>query len=115
MQVTNQLAVGDSGPHGFFHDGHDMSISCTRWPWVPRGTRGLLFHRKESEMPNVKCFHCGKSFALDAELAAAWMQEHQEERPKHYSAQCHFCRRVVKVPLKQIRRYLPAQEDASPQ
>ena len=44
-------------------------------------------------MSNTKCFHCGKSFALDMDLVAAWLEEHKEEHPKHYSAQCHFCRR----------------------
>jgi phage terminase large subunit GpA-like protein len=63
-------------------------------------------------MLNAKCFHCGKSFALDMDLAAAWLEEHKEERPKHYPAQCHFCRRVIKMPVKQLRRYLPAKEDA---
>jgi phage terminase large subunit GpA-like protein len=63
-------------------------------------------------MLNAKCFHCGKSFALDMDLAAAWLEEHKEERPKHYPAQCHFCRRVIKMPVKQLRRYLPAKEEA---
>ena len=60
-------------------------------------------------MLNIKCFHCGKSFALDTEVAASWLEEHKEERPKHYPAQCHFCRRTIKVPVKQIRRQLPVQ------
>ena len=55
-------------------------------------------------MSNTKCFHCGKSFALDMDVVAAWLQEHKEEHPKHYPAQCHFCRRVIKVPIRQIRR-----------
>ena len=58
-------------------------------------------------MQNVKCFRCGKSFALDDGAVAAWLEEHKEERPKHYAAQCHFCRRVIKVPVAQIRRRLP--------
>ena len=61
-------------------------------------------------MLNIKCFRCGKSFALDEQVAASWLQEHKEERPKHYSAQCHFCRRTMKVPVKQIRRRLPQQQ-----
>jgi hypothetical protein len=61
-------------------------------------------------MQNVKCFRCGKSFALDGTVVAKWLEEHKEERPKHYPAQCHFCRRVIKVPVKQIQRSLPAKE-----
>ena len=62
-------------------------------------------------MSNVKCFRCGKSFALDMDAVAAWLEEHKEERPKHYSAQCHFCRRVIKVPIKQLRRQLPTEQE----
>jgi phage terminase large subunit GpA-like protein len=62
-------------------------------------------------MLNVKCFHCGKSFALDTAVAAAWLQEQGEKHPKHYPAQCHFCRRVVKVPVKELLRHLPAAEE----
>jgi phage terminase large subunit GpA-like protein len=62
-------------------------------------------------MFNVKCFHCGKSFAVDEALAAAWLEEHQAERPRYYTAQCHFCRRVIKVPAKQIRHPLPIEQE----
>ena len=62
-------------------------------------------------MLNVKCFHCSRSFAVDLDLAAAWVAEHKEERPKHYPAQCHFCRRIVKVPMRQLQRHLPVEEE----
>jgi hypothetical protein len=45
------------------------------------------------------------------DVVASWLEEHKEERPKHYPAQCHFCRRVIKVPIKQLRRFLPKQEE----
>jgi len=61
-------------------------------------------------MFNVKCFHCGKSFAIDEELAAAWLADHQDEHPRYYMAQCHHCRRVMKVPVTQFRRILPAEQ-----
>ena len=61
-------------------------------------------------MLNIKCFRCGKSFALDEAVAASWLEEHQEEHPKHYPAQCHFCRRTMKVPVKQIQRQIARQQ-----
>jgi phage terminase large subunit GpA-like protein len=60
-------------------------------------------------MLNVKCFHCGKSFALDDNLVAAWLKEHADEHPRHYAAQCHHCRRIIKVPVSQIQRHLPQE------
>jgi phage terminase large subunit GpA-like protein len=66
-------------------------------------------------MLNIKCFHCGKSFALNTDVVAAWLEEEKEKKPTHYSAQCHFCRRVVKVPINQIRRSLPREEEAETQ
>ena len=74
--------------------------------------RGLFsFLDKEIEMLNVKCFHCGKSFAMDTDVAAAWLEEHKEEHPKHYTAHCHFCRKAIKMPIKQLRRHLPAKQE----
>jgi hypothetical protein len=61
-------------------------------------------------MLNIKCFRCGKSFALDEAVAASWLEEHKEEHPKHYPAQCHFCRRTMKVPVKQIQRQIARQQ-----
>jgi len=66
-------------------------------------------------MLNIKCFHCGKSFALDEAVAASWLEEHKEERPKHYTTQCHFCRRTMKVPVRQIRGRLPPLQQQRPQ
>jgi phage terminase large subunit GpA-like protein len=62
-------------------------------------------------MLNVKCFHCGKSFALNEDVVAAWLEEHKEEQPKHYPAQCHFCRRVIKLSIEQVSRHLPARSN----
>jgi phage terminase large subunit GpA-like protein len=62
------------------------------------------------KMLNIKCFHCGKSFALDEGLTSAWLEEHRDDRPKHYPAQCHFCRRVIKVPIRQIEQHMTRQE-----
>ena len=66
-------------------------------------------------MLNIKCFRCGKSFALDEAVAASWLEEHKEERPKTYPAQCHFCRRTMKVPVKQIRGRQPPLQQQQPQ
>jgi hypothetical protein len=60
-------------------------------------------------MLNIKCFYCGKSFALDEATVRVWLEEHKEEHPRHYPANCHFCRRVVKVPIKRLLRGLPEQ------
>ncbi|MBN1935577.1 MAG: hypothetical protein JW934_12995 [Anaerolineae bacterium] len=58
-------------------------------------------------MLNVKCFYCGKSFVISPEVVTAWMEEHKEEKPRHYTVQCVFCRKAIKVPIKQIERGLP--------
>ena len=65
-------------------------------------------------MLNIKCFHCSRSFALDEALVAAWLEEHQQEHPKHYPAQCHYCRRTIKVPVRQIRRRMPPPDRSTP-
>ena len=61
-------------------------------------------------MFNVKCFHCGKSFAVDEAQAAAWLQQHRDERPRHYPAQCYHCRRIIKVSVQQIHLPVPGEQ-----
>lgn len=102
---------GRLGPTAFLHQ-----IGCTRRFLIQAVgcicARGLFsFLDKEIEMLNVKCFHCGKSFAMDTDVAAAWLEEHKEERPKHYTAHCRFCRRAIKMPIRQIRPHLPAKQE----
>lgn len=62
-------------------------------------------------MLNIKCFHCGKSFTLNTEVLAAWLDEHKvgesAEKNTHYTTPCPFCRRVIKVPLQQVQRSVP--------
>ncbi len=57
-------------------------------------------------MLNIRCLYCGKSFTIDTEVAVVWLETHREEKPKHYPAQCAFCRKAIKVPIKQIERNL---------
>lgn len=63
-------------------------------------------------MLNIKCFYCGKSFTLSPETVAAWLEANKEEKPKHYSAQCTFCRKTIKVQVKQLERGLPKTTDS---
>ncbi len=66
-------------------------------------------------MINIKCFYCGKSFPVNPDAISTWLEAHQQEQPKTYPAQCLFCRRVIKVPLKQIERSLPKTAEAAAQ
>lgn len=60
-------------------------------------------------MLNIRCFYCGKSFTIVPEVAAEWLKAHRDEKPQHYPAQCVFCRKTIKVPVKQIERGLPRE------
>ena len=63
-------------------------------------------------MINTKCYHCGKSFNLDEVQVTTWLEENKDKRPKTYSANCRFCRRVIKVPVKYILQRLPKRRTA---
>ena len=57
---------------------------------------------------SIRCFKCGWAWSMNAsEVAAALDSMHEQEHTKHYMAECPKCRRVNKVPIKQLRRYAP--------
>ncbi len=55
----------------------------------------------------VRCYRCGTSFefgrpAMEAAVAAA-----EQSHAKVYVVECVHCRQAIKVPIAQIRRFLP--------
>jgi hypothetical protein len=48
-------------------------------------------------------------FTLSRDALAAALEEVEQIRAKHYNVECPKCRRQVKVPVKDLRRYRPRQ------
>jgi hypothetical protein len=49
-------------------------------------------------------------FTLSHDALATVLEEIKETPTKHYNIECPKCRRQIKVPVKQIRRFQPRQE-----
>ncbi len=58
----------------------------------------------------VRCQRCGFMFTLSREALAAALAEIEETPTRHYNVECPKCRRQIKVPVKQMRRFQPRQE-----
>lgn len=57
----------------------------------------------------IRCQRCGSMFTLSRDALAAALEEVEQTRAKHYNVECPKCRRQVKVPVKDLRRYRPRQ------
>ena len=56
---------------------------------------------------NVRCSYCGHSFNLSRDFVIASVAEAQEKKQKHVALECINCRKVIKVPVKQMQRFVP--------
>ena len=56
---------------------------------------------------NVRCNFCGHSFSISREFIATAVSQAQEKKQKSVVVECANCRKQVKVPVRQMQRYVP--------
>ncbi|MFZ0547402.1 MAG: hypothetical protein WAM60_18290 [Candidatus Promineifilaceae bacterium] len=61
---------------------------------------------------NVRCNYCHQSFNLSHDLMVQAVAEAEEKHQKYYGVECYNCRKLVKVPLAQLKRALPPEVEA---
>lgn len=61
---------------------------------------------------NVHCTYCRHSFNLSPDFMAQAVAEAEEKKHKSYAMECPSCRKNVKISVKQMRRFMPRQQDA---
>ncbi len=61
---------------------------------------------------NVRCTYCRNSFNLSRDFIVSAVAEAEEKRQKHVNVECIKCRKIIKVPVKQMKRFLPRQTTA---
>ena len=59
---------------------------------------------------HVRCSYCRHSFNLSRDYLAQALSEVEEKHQKYHMVECINCRKKIKVPAVQIRRYAPAIE-----
>ncbi len=57
----------------------------------------------------VRCQRCGFTFTLSRESVAAALAQVEPTQAKYYNVDCPKCRRQIKVPVKELRRFGPDQ------
>lgn len=60
---------------------------------------------------NVRCQFCRQTFNLGRDFMATAVAEAEENKQKHVTVECKGCRKTIKVPLKQMKRYIPAPSE----
>jgi hypothetical protein len=59
---------------------------------------------------NVRCNYCRHSFNLSRDFMVQAVAEAEEKRQKYYGVECFNCRKLIKVPVRQIKQALPPEE-----
>ena len=59
---------------------------------------------------HVRCSYCRHSFNLSRDYLVQAVSESSAKGQKYHSVECIKCRKQIKVPLKQMKRYLPKTE-----
>jgi phage FluMu protein Com len=55
----------------------------------------------------IRCYHCGKPFALGKDTIHAALDLVNAENLSHYDAPCPHCRRVNRVSKEELQRAAP--------
>ena len=61
----------------------------------------------------VRCSYCRHSFNLSRDYMTLAVAESNEKKQKYHAVECINCRKLIKVPIKQMKRYVPETEEAS--
>lgn len=56
---------------------------------------------------NTRCYNCGRSFTLNRDAIEAAVAAALAAQEKTHVEHCPHCRRVIKIPVEQLRRALP--------
>lgn len=59
---------------------------------------------------NIRCQYCRQTFNLGRDYMKNAYNEAIEKKQKYHGAECINCRKLIKVPLKQMKRYVPQEE-----
>lgn len=59
---------------------------------------------------HIRCSYCRHSFNLSRDFMEIAVASAKENRQKYYAVECINCRKLIKVPISQMERYLPRKE-----
>ena len=56
---------------------------------------------------HVRCSYCRQSFNLSRDYMIQVVAEAEQKRQKYHAVECINCRKQIKVPLAQMKRFVP--------
>lgn len=59
---------------------------------------------------HVRCSYCRHTFNLSRDYMAQAIADAAEKGQKYHSLECINCRKQIKVPIAQMKRYVPETE-----
>ncbi len=59
---------------------------------------------------NIRCSYCRHSFNLSRDYLAFALAQATEKGQKHYAVECANCRKMLKVSVREMRRYVPVEK-----
>lgn len=59
---------------------------------------------------HIRCSYCRHSFNLSRDYLIQAVEESVAKRQKYHSVECMNCRKQIKVPINQMRRFVPRKE-----
>jgi hypothetical protein len=62
---------------------------------------------------HIRCSYCNQSFNLSREFVTEALAKAEEKGQKYYGVECINCRKLIKVPVAQMRHYVGPVADAS--
>ncbi len=60
---------------------------------------------------HVRCTFCRHSFNLSQDYVADAVTKAAEKRQKYHAVECINCRKKIKIPIKQMKRYAPRKKE----
>lgn len=60
---------------------------------------------------HVRCTFCRNSFNLTRDYLVDAAAKAADKRQKYHVVECINCRKMIKVPIKQMKRYLPRKKE----
>ncbi len=59
---------------------------------------------------HIRCSYCRHSFNLSRDYLSQALAEAEEGKKKYHGVECMKCRKIIKVPISQMRRFAPRPE-----
>ena len=60
---------------------------------------------------NVRCNYCRQSFNLSRDYLENALAEATDKKQKYHTVECINCRKMIKVPVAQMKRHAPQASD----